>query len=201
MKRPWRRLRDEIITERGCGDHAPARLALDQSSRGGRVDAGTPRTFRGPQPPTVDTPAEDLLAANDTAEALLSLIEDSVGSTPFTVAIDAGWGKSSLMQLMRTRLEAKGTPTAWFNAWTSGADSLEVLIKSVLLSFDRNIVRRAYHRLARRRRFAAAPRIVMAVVVNFFGLRRLVDTVWDQLSNALRCTDTLRLRMRTRWSG
>ncbi|MFI0468388.1 P-loop NTPase fold protein [Saccharopolyspora sp. 5N102] len=132
----------------------------------------------------VETGEDDLLDAAATARALVDLISDSHVSTPFTVAIDAGWGmgKSSLMRLMRARLEERGTPTAWFNAWTSGADALEVLIKSVLLTFDRNIVRRAYHRLAKRRRAVRFVRLLLKVVLRFFGVHRLVDELWRQLS-------------------
>ncbi|WP_165968447.1 P-loop NTPase fold protein [Saccharopolyspora elongata] len=132
----------------------------------------------------VETGEDDLLDAAATARALVELISDSHVSTPFTVAIDAGWGmgKSSLMRLMRARLEERGTPTAWFNAWTSGADALEVLIKSVLLTFDRNIVRRAYHRLAKRRRAVRFVRLLLKVVLRFFGVHRLVDELWRQLS-------------------
>ncbi|MEU6267649.1 P-loop NTPase fold protein [Saccharopolyspora shandongensis] len=132
----------------------------------------------------VETGEDDLLDAAATARSLVDLITDSHVSTPFTVAIDAGWGmgKSSLMRLMRARLEERGTPTAWFNAWTSGADALEVLIKSVLLTFDRNIVRRAYHRLAKRRRAVQVVRLLLKVVLRFFGVHRLVDELWRQLS-------------------
>ncbi|MEV0051089.1 P-loop NTPase fold protein [Saccharopolyspora shandongensis] len=132
----------------------------------------------------VETGEDDLLDAAATARSLVDLITDSHVSTPFTVAIDAGWGmgKSSLMRLMRARLEERGTPTAWFNAWTSGADALEVLIKSVLLTFDRNIVRRAYHRLAKRRRALRVFRLLLKVVLRFFGVHRLVDELWRQLS-------------------
>ncbi|MGW5644518.1 P-loop NTPase fold protein [Saccharopolyspora sp. NPDC003752] len=132
----------------------------------------------------VEAGEDDLLDAAATARALVDLISDSHVSTPFTVAIDAGWGmgKSSLMRLMRARLEDRGTPTAWFNAWTSGADALEVLIKSVLLTFDRNIVRRAYHRLAKRRRAVRFVRLLLKVVLRFFGVHRLVDELWRQLS-------------------
>ena len=137
---------------------------------------------------------EDLLGVADTAAALVALITGSRASAPFTVAIDAGWGmgKSSLMRLMRTRLETDGVPTAWFNAWTSGPDALEVLIKSVLLRFDRNVVRRSYHRLARRRGAVRAGRLALALMLGLVGLRRIVDAVWEQLSADAKSRDEIR---------
>lgn len=132
----------------------------------------------------VENSVHDLLEAADTANSLADLIRASRHSTPFTIAIDAGWGmgKSSLMRLLRSRIETEGVPTVWFNAWTSGTDALEVLIKSVLLNFDTNLVRRAYHRIAQRRRVLRIARLALTVTAGFFGLRRLVDGLWAHLS-------------------
>ncbi|MDA3624144.1 P-loop NTPase fold protein [Saccharopolyspora sp. WRP15-2] len=132
----------------------------------------------------VEVAAEDLLGASATARGLVDLITDSRTATPFTIAIDAGWGmgKSSLMRLMRTELDQRGTPTAWFNAWTSGPDALEVLIKTVLLTFDRNIVRRAYHRLMRRRRVVGVLRVLFNLVVGASRVVPVVDRIWQELS-------------------
>ncbi|MER6988813.1 P-loop NTPase fold protein [Saccharopolyspora hirsuta] len=132
----------------------------------------------------VEIAEDDLLGASETARGLVDLITDSHVSTPFTIAIDAGWGmgKSSLMRLMRTELEQRGTPTAWFNAWTSGPDALEVLIKTVLLTFDRNIVRRAYHRLMKRRRVVGALRVVISVLAGVTRSVPVVDRIWQALS-------------------
>lgn len=142
----------------------------------------------------VETVADDLLGVSEIAASLVSLITASRASAPFTVAIDAGWGmgKSSLMRLMQARLAAEEVPTVWFNAWTSGPDALEVLIKSVLLRFDRNVVRRAYHRLVRRRRVVLVGRLVLAVSLGLLGLRRLVDGIWAQLSADAKARDEIR---------
>ncbi|WP_344679119.1 P-loop NTPase fold protein [Saccharopolyspora taberi] len=157
-----------------------------------------------------DEPVEDgrgdLLGVSETARSLTDLITTSRSSTPFTVAIDAGWGtgKSSLMRLMRSQLEADGVPTAWFNAWTSGPDALEVLIKSVLLSFDRSILRRGYHRLARRRRLVGVARIAAAVALSAFGLRRLVDDLWQRLTVDAKARNEIRdvvREMAEEWVG
>ena len=154
----------------------------------------------------VDDDDGDLLGLAETARSLTDLITTSRVSTPFTVAIDAGWGtgKSSLMRLMRSQLEGDGVPTAWFNAWTSGSDALEVLIKSVLLSFDRSILRRAYHRLSRRRRLIGVARIAAAVVISVFGLRRLVDGLWTQLTVDAKARNEIRdvvREMAQEWVG
>ncbi|SDP88159.1 KAP family P-loop domain-containing protein [Actinopolyspora xinjiangensis] len=128
---------------------------------------------------------EDLLGTSETADRLSDLIVSSRESTPFTLAIDAGWGmgKSSLMRQLQLGLEElEGVQTAWFNAWTSGSDALEVLIKSVLLRFDRNIIRRAYHRISGAPRLWRWIRIGVRLTMTTFGLRRLVDELWDQLS-------------------
>lgn len=142
----------------------------------------------------VEIDSDDLLGVSEVAASLVSLITGSRDSAPFTVAIDAGWGmgKSSLMRLMRAQLAAENVPTVWFNAWTSGPDALEVLIKSVLLRFDRNVVRRAYHRLARRRRIMLLGRLVLAVSMSLIGLRRLVDDIWAQLSADAKGRDEIR---------
>ncbi|SCK49751.1 P-loop NTPase fold protein [Streptomyces sp. WMMB 322] len=88
----------------------------------------------------------DLLGARDPAAQLAKLLVDSRRSTPLTLAVDAGWGtgKSSLMRLVDTELtQVHGVRTVWYNAWTStGADVLEGLIKSVLMRFDKRVLRR-----------------------------------------------------------
>ncbi|SFD92464.1 CheY chemotaxis protein or a CheY-like REC (receiver) domain [Actinopolyspora alba] len=138
---------------------------------------------------------EDLLGTSDTADRLSDLIVSSRDSTPFTLAIDAGWGmgKSSLMRQLRLRLDGtEGVRTTWFNAWTSGSDALEVLIKSVLLRFDRNILRRAYHRVAGAPRLSRWLRIGFRLAMTAFGLRRLVDELWAQLSVDPKSRDEIR---------
>ncbi|NHD18114.1 MULTISPECIES: P-loop NTPase fold protein [unclassified Actinopolyspora] len=133
----------------------------------------------------VSNAEEDLLDTGNTADRLADLIVSSRHSTPFTLAIDAGWGmgKSSLMRQLQRRLdETAGIQTAWFNAWTSGTNALEVLIKSVLLRFDRNILRRAYHRVANTPRVSRFIRIVFLLTMTTLGLRRLVDALWSQIS-------------------
>ncbi|GAB2994278.1 response regulator [Amycolatopsis acidiphila] len=129
---------------------------------------------------------EDLLESTVTAGNLAELILASRGAAPFTVAIDAGWGmgKSSLLRRLDTAL--RGDPavsTVWFNAWTSErAGAVEGLIKSVLLSFDRNVLRRAVRGTLRRTHVVGALRAASLVASSFFGLGQVVDSVWRALA-------------------
>ena len=103
----------------------------------------------------VTGPDLDLLGTGRAARELAKLVHDSRTATPFTLAVDAGWGmgKSSLMRLVEAELlKRRDVETVWYNAWTStGADALEGLIKSVLMRFDRRVLRRAMHRVSERR--------------------------------------------------
>lgn len=155
----------------------------------------------------VTEPDADLLGAGRAARELARLLHDSRASTPFTLAVDAGWGmgKSSLMRLVEAELRLrKDTVTVWYNAWTStGADALEALIKSVLTRFDRRVLRRALNRLAERRTLITAARTVAAVAAAPLGVAGLVDRLWRELSvdptsrNAMR--DALR-ELATEWA-
>jgi predicted KAP-like P-loop ATPase len=93
---------------------------------------------------------EDLLESTAVAGNLAELILASREAAPFTLAVDAGWGmgKSSLLRALDEILKAdEAVSTVWFNAWMAErASAVEGLIKSVLLSFDRNVIRRAVRR-------------------------------------------------------
>ncbi|MFK8848801.1 P-loop NTPase fold protein [Streptomyces sp. Ac-502] len=134
----------------------------------------------------VDTAGTDLLGAGQAARQLAGLLVASRASTPFTLAVDAGWGmgKSSLMQLVRGELaNAPEVHTVWYNAWTSsGADALEGLIKSVLMRFDRRLLRRALHRVSEQRALLRALRALAALVAGPLGAAGLVDELWSNLS-------------------
>jgi hypothetical protein len=129
--------------------------------------------------------AQDTLRTGVAAKGLADLILDSRDRTPFTLAIDGGWGagKSSLMHQIEHRLmerDPKATECVWFNAWTArGEDALEGLIKSVLLRFDRNVLRRAFNRA---REHQNAVRLLRSVVTLLFGFHvgHLVDRLWKQ---------------------
>ncbi|HET6855692.1 MAG TPA: P-loop NTPase fold protein, partial [Streptomyces sp.] len=134
----------------------------------------------------VDDPHGDLLDTGPTARRLADLLLASRASTPFTLAVDAGWGagKSSLMKLVDAELgRAADVHTAWYNAWTStGADALEGLIKSVLMSFDRRVLRRALHRVSERRGLVQVARALTLLVSGPLGAAGLVNQLWQDLS-------------------
>ncbi|MFF8784025.1 P-loop NTPase fold protein [Streptomyces sp. NPDC015125] len=131
-------------------------------------------------------PGADLLGAGRAARQLAGLLVASRHSTPFTLAVDAGWGmgKSSLMRLVDAELaHAPEVHTVWYNAWTSqGADALEGLIKSVLMRFDRRVLRRALQRISERRALLRAVRAVTTVAAGPLGAAGLVDELWKTLS-------------------
>jgi CheY-like chemotaxis protein len=124
------------------------------------------------------------------AEELARLILRSHGSSPFTIGIEANWGrgKSSLMaqldrRLRRNALAEDGEPveirTVSYNAWTAeGADVLEGLVKAVLDAIDPSILRRAM----RNNRIWALVRVGTVAAASVLRLGNLADRVWDTLS-------------------
>jgi CheY-like chemotaxis protein len=128
---------------------------------------------------------DDLLGTGATARRLADLLLDSREAAPFTLAIDAAWGsgKSSLLHAIDHHLQdTADVRTVWFNAWTAErADVLEGLIKSVLRSFDRNVIRRAVRRMASHERLISGLRAASLVAVSFVGLSRVVDELWQRL--------------------
>lgn len=128
----------------------------------------------------------DLLGAGRAARQLAGLLVASRTSTPFTLAVDAGWGmgKSSLMRLVDAELaHAPEVHTVWYNAWTStGADALEGLIKSVLMRFDRRVLRRGLQRVTERRALLRAVRAMTTLAAGPLGVAGLVDELWKSLS-------------------
>jgi|GEM_PF-2994384 len=129
---------------------------------------------------------EDLLSLESATRQLANLIIESRSVAPFTLAIDADWGmgKSSLMRQLHTALDAgPDVSSVWFNAWTAGrADMLEGLIKTVLLSLDRNVIRRAVRSLSRRTQLLSAARVGLMVAASYFGLGGVVDQIWKVLA-------------------
>ncbi|MTD53575.1 P-loop NTPase fold protein [Amycolatopsis pithecellobii] len=129
---------------------------------------------------------EDLLESTVTAGNLAELILASRGAAPFTVAIDAGWGmgKSSLLRRLDAALaKDHAVSTVWFNAWTSErADAVEGLIKSVLLSFDRNVLRRVVRGTLRKTHVVGAAKALSLLASSFFGIGQVVDAMWRALA-------------------
>ncbi|MGO4752470.1 P-loop NTPase fold protein, partial [Streptomyces sp. 2MCAF27] len=129
---------------------------------------------------------DDQLGTGLAARRLAQLLLASRAATPFTLAVDAGWGmgKSSLMRLVDAELQKDpGVHAVWYNAWTStGADALEGLIKSVLMRFDRRVLRRGLQRVTEQRALIRAARALLVLLAGPLGVSRLVDELWSNLS-------------------
>lgn len=186
-----------------------------------------PRPGPGPQSGTVPRPFallndepvasgdDDLLGARRAAFQLASLLRGSYRSTPFTLAIDAGWGmgKSTLMRLVDAELSAPAAPgepgpavhTVWYNAWTStGGDALEGLIKSVLNGFDPNVLRRGLRRVSEHRALIRVLRTLVMVLAGPLGIARMIDELWKSMSVDPKARNEMRDALRdlvADWSG
>jgi CheY-like chemotaxis protein len=122
------------------------------------------------------------------ARDLKTLILASRASTPFTIGIEASWGrgKSSLMAQLHQLLENTSEETdgveirpVSFNAWTAeGQDVLEGLVKSVLAAMDKNALRRAL----RNERLVSAVKVPILLLAGFLRVGGLVDEAWSRLS-------------------
>ena len=76
------------------------------------------------------------------AEGLASYLENPKTQAPFVIGITGAWGsgKSSLMNVLREALRARGFQTAWFNAWHNQSE--EHLFASLLASLRSNALPR-----------------------------------------------------------
>jgi CheY-like chemotaxis protein len=121
------------------------------------------------------------------ARELKSLILASRNSTPFTIGIEAAWGrgKSSLMGQLHAELKKPDgnggveiRPVS-FNAWTAeGQDVLEGLVKSVLAAMDKNALRRAL----RKKRLIGILKIPLLLIAGWLRVGSLVDQAWNAMS-------------------
>jgi CheY-like chemotaxis protein len=143
----------------------------------------------------------DLLGTGRAARELAKLMHDSRMSTPFTLAVDAGWGmgKSSLMKLVEAELRHgyRDVETVWYNAWTAtGADALEGLIKSVLARFDRRLLRRVLNGLDEHSVLVRAVQTALTVAAAPFGAAGTVDRFWRDLSVDAKARNDMREALR-----
>lgn len=147
-----------------------------------------------------DQPAErldgDPLGMTETAAGLASVLVASLKSSPFVLAIDAGWGmgKSTLLRQVERQLRDKPTiVNLHFNAWTTeGKNALEGLIKAVLIKLDRNLLRRWVRQLARQRSVMGIARLASGIAARFFGVTRLVDELWERMTIDAKSRNDLR---------
>lgn len=147
----------------------------------------------------------DLLEATESARSLADLIIASRAAAQFTLAIDAAWGmgKSSLMHRLEATLATeKAVSTVWFNAWTSGrASALEGLIKSVLLRFDRNVIRRAVRSMSRRTHLIGLLHASALILASFFGLGRVIDEMWRAMALDAKSRNQIKGVLREMFAG
>ncbi|MFC8130901.1 P-loop NTPase fold protein [Streptomyces sp. NPDC057302] len=137
----------------------------------------------------------DLLEGGPVARELAALMLASRGSTPFTLAVDAGrgMGKSTLMHLVDTELEEAGVCTVWYDAWTAGReDYLEGLMKTTLVKLDPKVLRRTMAKLSGSRALVRAVRTGLVMAAAPLGVGRMVDEIWQSLSVDARTRNEMR---------
>jgi hypothetical protein len=148
-----------------------------RDSAGAIGDAGL--VLLGDQP---HADGDDPLEFDRIAESLSTLILSSQASTPFTLGIEAGWGKgkSTLMRKLERSLAAEPqVSTVWFNAWTSEqGTALEGLIKAVLDALDPSLLRRT----ARNKRLMSWLRIVATTIAGWLKLGTIANAIWDEIA-------------------
>jgi hypothetical protein len=175
------------------GPHGSLREASGEASAAGAAN-GRPYSLLNDQP--IENVEGDLLGMTAIAEAMASVIVASMGSTPFVLAVDAGWGmgKSTLLRQIEHQLSGRpGIIRLRFNAWTAeGQDALEGLIKAVLGELDRNVLRRWVRRLGRQRNLVGFAHLALALVARFFGVARLVDELWQRMGADAKSRNELR---------
>jgi KAP family P-loop domain len=152
----------------------------------------------------VEDSGEDLLGMSGAAADIASVLESSIESSPFVLAVDAGWGmgKSTLLHQIEYQLRNKpGIINLHFNAWTSeGMDTLEGLIKAVLGKLDRNALRRGVRWLAQQRSVLIVARVASGLAARFLGVPRLVDDLWSQMNVDAKSRNELRDLIQTMMS-
>ncbi len=122
----------------------------------------------------------------DIAAGIAAVLVASMTSSPFVLAVDAGWGmgKSTLLRQVENHLpDNPHIVKLRFNAWTAeGENALEGLIKAVLGELDRNVLRRWVRRLARKQRLMGIAWVAFGVAARFFGVTRMVDELWSRMA-------------------
>ncbi len=129
---------------------------------------------------------DDPLGMADIAAGIAAVLVASMTSSPFVLAVDAGWGmgKSTLLRQVENHLpDNPHIVKLRFNAWTAeGENALEGLIKAVLGELDRNVLRRWVRRLARKQRLMGIAWVAFGVAARFFGVTRMVDELWSRMA-------------------
>lgn len=150
----------------------------------------------------------DFLEVGEIAKGIASTLMASRESSPFVLAVDAGWGmgKSTLLTQIEGHLpKVSHIVKVRFNAWTAeSGNALEGLIKSVLFELDDNIVRRKVRALLKRRRLLSAARLGAGILGRFLGVSPAVDEIWEYFRVDSKSRNELRHaihEMLAEWTG
>ena len=139
---------------------------------------------------------DDPLGMADIAAGIASVLVASMRSSPFVLAVDAGWGmgKSTLLRQVENHLpDNPKIVKLRFNALTAeGENALEGLIKAVLGELDRNVLRRWIRRLARQQRLMGIAWLAFEAAARFFGVTRMVDELWSRMAVDAKSRNELR---------
>jgi KAP family P-loop domain len=139
---------------------------------------------------------DDPLGMADIAAGIAAVLVASTKSSPFVLAVDAGWGmgKSTLLRQVENHLlDNPQIVKLRFNAWTAeGENALEGLIKAVLGELDRNVLRRWVRGLARKQRLMGIAWVAFGVAARFFGVTRMVDELWSRMAVDAKSRNELR---------
>lgn len=135
----------------------------------------------------------DKLGFQNLAEGFVTLLNDVGDSTPLAIGIQAPWGmgKSSFMHQLQRLLDKNPQrfKTVMFNAWTfDGEDILEGLVKTVLNQIDPGVLRRTL----RNKKFVRTLKVLSRIAAGWFGISRLVDSLWDAVNIDPRARNQLR---------
>ena len=132
---------------------------------------------------TYDPRINDQLDFDSCAHKLKQLIMNARPAMPFTLGIQAPWGrgKSSLMRKLERQLSlaSPGFRTVWFNAWTfEGQDVLGALIRNVVEQLDPSVVRR----MLRQKKLIAWGRVIFNIALGWLRMDNLSKTLWNKMN-------------------
>ncbi len=117
------------------------------------------------------------------AAGLASYLENPKTDAPLVIAITGPWGsgKSSLMNILRDALRAKGFQTAWFNAWHNQSE--EHLFAAVLASLRSKALPHWWTRRGIRARirltFKRFGRMWLRLLLGLAGIVFISTVVWN----------------------
>jgi hypothetical protein len=141
---------------------------------------------------------EDSLGFSRTADAIVGAVKNA-SRRPLTIGVFGGWGtgKTSLMQMIESRLKRDGIKTVWFNAWKySGKEVIwNALIQTILLTMknDADFMETSRRDAFRRRLFIIsealgkyAAKVGTRLIPGGIIQEGDVDDLWAALSSSVK---------------